>query len=146
VGRLEPLLAAILAEDAGCFESALEATVQLFECLALSGLYEQVNSFSGYVLAADDTNVACALTAASRIVLNVELDLLPLLERVELARAEGRVVEEDLTAVIGTNEAEPAIADQANDWTRGHGVSLLCRTPSRRASTRATGEPCFCIL
>jgi hypothetical protein len=31
VGRLEPLLAAILTEDAGRFESALESAIQLFK-------------------------------------------------------------------------------------------------------------------
>jgi hypothetical protein len=44
VGRLETLLAPILAEDAGRFKTALEATVQLFERLTLSGMHEHVGS------------------------------------------------------------------------------------------------------
>jgi hypothetical protein len=43
--RLEPLLATVLPENAGRFESALETAVQLFKRFALAGLYEQVVSF-----------------------------------------------------------------------------------------------------
>jgi len=47
VGRLESLLAPILTEDAGCLKAPLEAAVQLFERLTLSGVYEHMDSQSG---------------------------------------------------------------------------------------------------
>jgi hypothetical protein len=46
VGRHELLLAAVLAEDAGCFHPALEATPELLEWFALAGLHEHTGSFS----------------------------------------------------------------------------------------------------
>jgi hypothetical protein len=97
-------------------------------------------------LPAYHTNVACALPTTSRIVLDIELDLLPLLERVELARTESGMVEENLAAVFGAYEAEAAVSNQANHWTCCHGNSLLCRALSRRASTRATGESIFWVV
>ena len=71
-------------------------------------------------LRVDDANVARALPATSRIVLDVELDLLALLERVELARAKGGVVEEDLGAVLGANESESTVSDQTHNGTCCH--------------------------
>jgi hypothetical protein len=66
---------------------------------------------------AHNANVARALPTTARIVLDVELDPLSFLERVELAGSQGRVVEEDLAAVVGAYEAEAPISDQANDGT-----------------------------
>jgi hypothetical protein len=68
-------------------------------------------------LVAHNANVARALPTTTRIVLDVELDLLAFLERVELAGTQGRVVEEDLAAVVGADEAEAPISNQANDGT-----------------------------
>jgi hypothetical protein len=91
-------------------------------------------------LAIDNANVSRALPATSWIVLDVELDLLSFLERVELTRTEGGVVEEDLAAILRADEAEPTVSNQTNYWTCCHDVVLLCRALSKRASTRATGD------
>jgi hypothetical protein len=49
VGRLEALLAPILAEDTGRFKTALEAAVQFFERFTLAGVYKHADSLSGVV-------------------------------------------------------------------------------------------------
>jgi hypothetical protein len=46
VGRLEPLLAAVLTEDTGRFDAALEATVQLLERLTLAGVHKHAGSLA----------------------------------------------------------------------------------------------------
>jgi hypothetical protein len=79
-------------------------------------------SFSG----ADETNVTGALPSASRVILDVELDLLAFLKGIELTRGKRGMVKEDLAAIFGTDEAEPTIPDEADDWTACHDVSLLC--------------------
>jgi hypothetical protein len=73
-------------------------------------------------LLSDNTNVSSALTATARVVLDVELDLLSFLERVELAGSQGRMVEENLAAIIGADETEPSIADEADYWPSCHGM------------------------
>jgi len=93
----------------------------------------------------DETNVAGAQTTASRIILDVEFDLLPLLQGVELAGAEGGMVEKDLIAVVGANEAETPVSNQANHWPCRHGVVLLCWTLLWRASTRPTDKSMICL-
>jgi hypothetical protein len=75
-------------------------------------------------LRTDEADVAGALATTSRIILDVELDLLTFLQRVELAGREGGVVKEDLAAVLGTDKAEPTVSNQANNRTRSHDVSL----------------------
>jgi len=62
-------------------------------------------------LRVNETNVPGALPTPTGIILDVELDLLPLLEGVELPGREGGVVKEDLAAVVGTNEAESTVSD-----------------------------------
>ena len=90
-------------------------------------------------LLSEQTNVGGSLAASSRIVLDVELDLLSLLKGVELARRERRMMKEDLGPVIGANEAEPTVTDETHNRSTCHGLSLPCEALSKRASTRATG-------
>lgn len=97
-------------------------------------------------LRVDDANVARALPATSRIVLDVELDLLALLERVELARAKGGVVKKDLRAVLGANEAEPTVSDQTHNGTCCHDLYTPLLGTIEAASTRATGRAVFGVL
>src|ERR1041385_1051290 len=94
---------------------------------------ESIAATPAHILRVEKANIAGALPAASRMVLDVELDLLPFLERVELPRREGRVVEKDLAAVLGSNEAEPSVSDQAHNRTRSHSVSLPHRSEERGA-------------
>jgi hypothetical protein len=70
----------------------------------------------------DDADVGCALTTTARIVLDVELDLLPFLERVELARSQSGMMEENLAAVVGADESEAAVANEAHYWASCHDV------------------------
>jgi hypothetical protein len=49
MGRYKPLLAPILAEEAGSFHLSLEATVQLLERFAWAGVHGHTGSFSAPV-------------------------------------------------------------------------------------------------
>jgi hypothetical protein len=55
-----------------------------------------------------------ALTSPSRVILDVERQLLPLAQRIEDARRKGRVVEEDLLPSLCAHKPEATITYQAN--------------------------------
>src|SRR5215217_7408019 len=72
--------------------------------------------------------------AAPGIHVRLVLQLLPLGQRVEHALGQGRGVEEDLAAVLGADEPEPAITNEPSDDTACHdalplGLSLRERLP-----------------
>jgi hypothetical protein len=50
------------------------------------------------------------------------------------------VVKEDLATVFGTDEAEAAVSNEANNRTCCHGYATPCWMLFWRASTRATGK------
>lgn len=68
-------------------------------------------------LRGEEANVSSALPTPPRIVLDIELDLLPFLEGVELPGRECGMVKEDLAAVVGTNKAESTVSDETNNRT-----------------------------
>jgi hypothetical protein len=74
-------------------------------------------------LRSNDSDVHRPLTPATLIVLDVELDFLPFLERIELAPWKRGVVEEDLTAVLGSDEGKSTVANDSNDRPLSHEYS-----------------------
>src|SRR4249920_3490539 len=82
----------------------------------------------------DEPHVPRALAAPACVVLDVELDLLTLGQRVEHAARKRRMVNEDLAAVFGADKPKPAIPNDANDGTLSHCVSLQYRALTLRVS------------
>src|SRR5688500_17050529 len=84
--------------------------------------------------------IGSPLAAPALIVLDVELNLPALLERVEHTRGERRVVEEDLAAILGADEPEPAIPDHADDGACSHGNPPQREACAARAGAKATAR------
>ena len=93
-------------------------------------------ALSPWRLPIGELNVHRPLTAPTSIVFDVEFEFLALLEGVERAARERRVVDEDLPAVLRTDESEATIPNHAYNGPSCHHL-----TACRHAELRATSGP-----